>query len=50
MFIDAIAYAILLLLLLGILLSAVRIMREYERAVMFTLGRFSGVKGPGLII
>jgi regulator of protease activity HflC (stomatin/prohibitin superfamily) len=29
---------------------AVRIMREYQRAVMFTLGRFSGVKGPGLII
>jgi regulator of protease activity HflC (stomatin/prohibitin superfamily) len=25
-------------------------MREYERAVVFTLGRFSGVKGPGLII
>ena len=30
--------------------SAVRIMREYQRAVMFTLGRFTGVKGPGLII
>lgn len=26
------------------------IFREYERAVVFTLGRFSGVKGPGLII
>src|SRR5918993_178609 len=34
----------------GVLLSAVRIMREYERAVVFTLGRFSGVEGPGLII
>ena len=30
--------------------SAIRILREYERAVVFTLGRFTGVKGPGLII
>lgn len=30
--------------------SFIRIMREYERAVVFTLGRFWGVKGPGLII
>ncbi|MBR9912949.1 MAG: slipin family protein [Gammaproteobacteria bacterium] len=27
-----------------------KIMREYERAVVFTLGRFTSVKGPGLII
>jgi regulator of protease activity HflC (stomatin/prohibitin superfamily) len=26
------------------------VLREYERAVVFTLGRFSGVKGPGLIL
>jgi regulator of protease activity HflC (stomatin/prohibitin superfamily) len=38
-----------LAVILWILGSAVRIMREYQRAVMFTLGRFSGVKGPGLI-
>lgn len=30
--------------------SFLRVLREYERAVVFTLGRFSGVKGPGLII
>ena len=30
--------------------SAIRILREYERGVVFTLGRFGGVKGPGLII
>ena len=30
--------------------GAKRILREYERAVVFTLGRFTGVKGPGLII
>ncbi len=33
-----------------ILTSAVRILREYERAVVFRLGRFSAVKGPGLIL
>ncbi|MEA2099137.1 MAG: slipin family protein [Campylobacterota bacterium] len=32
------------------LAMAVRILREYERGVVFTLGRFTGVKGPGLII
>jgi regulator of protease activity HflC (stomatin/prohibitin superfamily) len=33
-----------------VLASAIRILREYERGVVFTLGRFSGVKGPGLIL
>ncbi|RKZ01675.1 MAG: slipin family protein [Candidatus Hydrothermota bacterium] len=33
-----------------ILSSAIKILREYERAVVFRLGRFVGVKGPGLII
>ncbi|MBO9353840.1 slipin family protein [Bordetella petrii] len=37
-----------LLVLLAV--SMVRVLREYERGVVFTLGRFSGVKGPGLII
>lgn len=31
------------------LFNFVHVLREYERAVIFTLGRFSGVKGPGLI-
>ena len=35
------------LLFLGM---AIRILREYQRGVIFTLGRFTGVKGPGLII
>lgn len=30
--------------------SAIRILKEYERGVIFRLGRFVGVKGPGLII
>jgi regulator of protease activity HflC (stomatin/prohibitin superfamily) len=32
------------------LANAIRILREYERAVIFRLGRMVGVKGPGLII
>jgi regulator of protease activity HflC (stomatin/prohibitin superfamily) len=31
-------------------MAAIKILREYERGVVFTLGRFTGVKGPGLII
>jgi regulator of protease activity HflC (stomatin/prohibitin superfamily) len=30
--------------------TSVRILREYERAVVFTLGRFQSVKGPGLVL
>lgn len=33
-----------------IILYAIRILREYERAVVFILGRFQTVKGPGLVI
>jgi len=33
-----------------LLLSAIKILREYERGVIFMLGRFWKVKGPGLII
>ncbi len=37
-------------IVITILAMAIRILREYERGVVFTLGRFTGVKGPGLII
>lgn len=43
----------LIVLLLIILSSAIRILREYERGVIFRLGRLiggSGIKGPGLIL
>ena len=33
-----------------LLLISIKILREYERAVVFTLGRFTGVKGPGLVL
>ncbi len=39
-----------LLLLLIVIVSSFRILREYERGVVFMLGRFWRVKGPGLII
>lgn len=50
MFGDLIFYVVLVAILLGILASAVKILREYERGVIFTLGRFTGAKGPGLIL
>jgi regulator of protease activity HflC (stomatin/prohibitin superfamily) len=37
------------ILLVFLLLSAIRILNEYERGVIFTLGRFTGTKGPGII-
>ncbi len=33
-----------------LLTSAIKVLREYERGVIFFLGRFSGIKGPGLIV
>ncbi|MBY6105575.1 slipin family protein [Ferrimonas balearica] len=39
-----------LVLVVALLISMFRILREYERAVVFLLGRFQTVKGPGLII
>lgn len=42
-------FSILLVMLIALLVSGIRIMREYERAVVFLLGRFYQVKGPGLI-
>jgi regulator of protease activity HflC (stomatin/prohibitin superfamily) len=40
----------LLILALFFIVSAFKILREYERAVVFQLGRFWKVKGPGLVI
>ena len=42
-------WPIVLLLVIGLLSVSIRIFREYERGVVFTLGRFWKVKGPGLI-
>lgn len=43
-------YYIVAIFVLLFFMSAIRILREYERGVVFMLGRFWGVKGPGLII
>jgi regulator of protease activity HflC (stomatin/prohibitin superfamily) len=40
--------AVLIFVVLPILGSAVRVVQEYERGVIFRLGRFSGARGPGL--
>lgn len=44
---SIIAFAVVALI---ILINTLKVLKEYERAVVFTLGRFTGVKGPGLII
>ncbi len=41
---------IVVVVFVGLLLASFRVLREYERGVVFMLGRFYGVKGPGLII
>jgi regulator of protease activity HflC (stomatin/prohibitin superfamily) len=43
------SWLIALLLAVGLASASIRIFREYERGVVFTLGRFWKVKGPGLI-
>jgi regulator of protease activity HflC (stomatin/prohibitin superfamily) len=45
-------YGIILLVILGVifLANALRVLREYERGVVFRLGRVIGAKGPGLIL
>jgi regulator of protease activity HflC (stomatin/prohibitin superfamily) len=45
-----IGYGLIPVLLIMLAVSAFRILREYERGVVFQLGRFWKVKGPGLII
>ena len=50
MILDTVTFIIPLLLLIFLLVSMLKILREYERGVVFMLGRFWSVKGPGLII
>ena len=50
MFGDLVPYLAPTVVLLLIIGSAIKILPEYERGVVFFLGRFQGVKGPGLII
>jgi len=47
---NLVLYGPAIILVLLFLTAAIKILREYERGVVFTLGRFTGVKGPGLIL
>ncbi len=38
------------IILIILLFNTLKILKEYERAVVFRLGRFTGIRGPGLII
>ena len=42
--------AILLPLAVAYLFISIRVLRQYERGVVFNLGKFSGVRGPGLTL
>lgn len=45
---DIMSYLVFLILVIMLLTSAIKIVREYERGVIFRLGRLIGAKGPGL--
>jgi regulator of protease activity HflC (stomatin/prohibitin superfamily) len=50
---SVVAMFILPVIVIGafaLITASVKILRQYERAVVFTLGRFQGVKGPGLVL
>jgi regulator of protease activity HflC (stomatin/prohibitin superfamily) len=40
----------IVIILIVLVFSSIKVLNEYERGVMFTLGRFSGIKGPGVIV
>ena len=42
--------SVVLFLFAAFIVSAIKVLNEYERGVTFTLGRYTGIKGPGLVI
>ena len=52
MILDVIVAAVVVIVLVGLVLAAfsVRVLREYERGVVFRLGRLTDQKGPGLVV
>jgi regulator of protease activity HflC (stomatin/prohibitin superfamily) len=40
----------IIIIVVVLIFTSVKILNEYERGVVFTLGRFSGIKGPGIIL
>jgi regulator of protease activity HflC (stomatin/prohibitin superfamily) len=47
---PTIVIVVLALLILGLVLRSIRIVPEFERLVILALGRFAGVRGPGIIL
>ncbi|MFZ9085522.1 MAG: slipin family protein [Steroidobacteraceae bacterium] len=43
-------FIVLGVVLIALLVNSIKILKEYERGVIFTLVRYTGVKGPGLIL
>ena len=41
-------YIPIIILIIAIFISGIRIAQEYQRAIVFRLGRFQSVKGPGI--
>jgi regulator of protease activity HflC (stomatin/prohibitin superfamily) len=50
MYVELFIYLLIALVVVAFFSAAIKVLREYQRGVVFTLGRFTGVKGPGLII
>jgi regulator of protease activity HflC (stomatin/prohibitin superfamily) len=48
--ISAAAVVVIAIFVVVVLYSSIRVLREYERGVVFTLGRYTGTKGPGLFL
>ena len=46
----AITIAVVVAIVIIFLMNAIRIVREYERGVIFRLGRLVGAKGPGIFL
>ena len=47
--IDYVIYAIVAIIVIGLIAYTIKIVREYERLVVFRLGRLIGARGPGVI-
>jgi regulator of protease activity HflC (stomatin/prohibitin superfamily) len=46
---DAVILILVVIIFLGFIASAIKVVREYERLVLFTLGRLIGARGPGIV-
>ena len=49
-YVPGIVAVVVFILIVAVLASAIKVVREYQRLVVFRLGKVLGVKGPGLVI